>query len=133
MKKCLCYWGHSTTQLANIHLTGHRPWGTYTVLEDTAGYKIKRIEVKVGKRLSLQKHFHRNEHWTVVSGTATVTVGDTTKYVRPNESTYIKMGEIHRLENEGKIPVVMIEVQVGEYTGEDDIVRIEDDFKRENK
>ncbi|MBT4123944.1 MAG: mannose-1-phosphate guanylyltransferase/mannose-6-phosphate isomerase [Candidatus Pacebacteria bacterium] len=119
------------TQLHNIHLTGHRPWGTYTVLEDTPGYKIKRIEVKPGKRLSLQKHYHRNEHWTVVSGTATVTVGDTTKYVRPNESTYIKMGEVHRLENEGKIPVVMIEVQVGEYTGEDDIVRIEDDFKRD--
>jgi len=119
-----------TTQLHNIHLTGHRPWGTYTVLEDTPGYKIKRIEVRPGKRLSLQKHFHRNEHWTVVSGTATVTVGDTTKLIRPNESTYIKMGEIHRLENEGKIPVIMIEVQVGEYTGEDDIVRIEDDFKR---
>jgi mannose-1-phosphate guanylyltransferase len=119
------------TQLHNIHLTGHRPWGTYTVLEDTPGYKIKRIEVKPGKRLSLQKHYHRNEHWTVVSGTATVTVGDTTKYVRPNESTYIKMGEVHRLENEGKIPVIMIEVQVGEYTGEDDIVRIEDDFKRD--
>ena len=120
-----------TTQLHNIHLTGHRPWGTYTVLEDTPGYKIKRIEVKPGKRLSLQKHFHRNEHWTVVSGTATVTVGEKTKLIRPNESTYIKMGEVHRLENEGKIPVVMIEVQVGEYTGEDDIVRIEDDFKRD--
>ena len=119
-----------TTQLHNIHLTGHRPWGTYTVLEDTLGYKIKRIEVKPGKRLSLQKHFHRNEHWTVVSGTATVTVGETTKLIRPNESTYIKMGEVHRLENEGKIPVIMVEVQVGEYTGEDDIVRIEDDFKR---
>ena len=120
-----------TTQLHNIHLTGHRPWGTYTVLEDTPGYKIKTIVVKPGKRLSLQKHFHRNEHWTVVSGTATVTVGDTTKLIRPNESTYIKMGEVHRLENEGKIPVVMVEVQVGEYTGEDDIVRIEDDFKRD--
>jgi mannose-1-phosphate guanylyltransferase len=119
-----------TTQLHNIHLTGYRPWGTYTVLEDTPGYKIKRIEVKPGKRLSLQKHFHRNEHWIVVSGTATVTVGETTKLVRPNESTYIKMGEIHRLENQGKIPVVLIEAQVGEYTGEDDIVRIEDDFKR---
>lgn len=117
--------------LTNIHLTAHRPWGTYTVLEDTSGYKIKRIEVKPGKRLSLQKHFHRNEHWIVVSGTATVTVGDTIKYVRPNESTYIKMGEVHRLENEGKIPVVLIEAQVGEYTGEDDIVRIDDDFKRD--
>ncbi len=119
-----------TTQLHNIHLTGHRPWGTYTVLEDTPGYKIKTIVVKPGKRLSLQKHFHRNEHWTVVSGTATVTVGDTTKLIRPNESTYIKMGEVHRLENKGKIPVVMVEVQVGEYTGEDDIIRLEDDFKR---
>ena len=119
------------SELHNIHLTGHRPWGTYTVLEDSPGYKIKRIEVKPGKRLSLQKHFHRNEHWIVVSGTATVTVGDKMFNVRPNESTYIKMGEIHRLENQGKIPVVLIEAQVGEYTGEDDIVRIEDDFKRE--
>lgn len=120
----------TNSQLHNIHLTGHRPWGTYTVLEEASGYKIKRIEVKPGKRLSLQKHFHRNEHWIVVSGTATVTVGDKKQYVRPNESTYIKMGEIHRLENEGKIPVVLIEAQVGEYTAEDDIVRIDDDFKR---
>jgi mannose-1-phosphate guanylyltransferase len=119
------------SELHNIHLTGHRPWGTYTVLEDSPGYKIKRIEVKPGKRLSLQKHFHRNEHWIVVSGTATVTVGDKTFNVRPNESTYIKMGEVHRLANEGTIPVVLIEAQVGEYTGEDDIVRIDDDFKRD--
>ncbi len=120
-----------TTELHNIHLTGYRPWGSYTVLEDTPGYKIKRIDVKPGKRLSLQKHFHRNEHWIVVSGTATVTVGEETKLVRPNESIYIKMGELHRLSNEGKIPVVLIEAQVGEYTGEDDIVRIDDDFKRD--
>jgi len=119
-----------TTQLHNIHLTGHRPWGTYTVLEDANGYKIKKIIVKPGKRLSLQKHFHRNEHWVVISGTPTVTIGNTTKILRANESTYIKMGEVHRLANEGNIPVVMIEVQVGEYTGEDDIIRIEDDFKR---
>ncbi|DAB28936.1 MAG TPA: mannose-1-phosphate guanylyltransferase/mannose-6-phosphate isomerase [Sulfurimonas sp. UBA12504] len=118
------------SELHNIHLTGHRPWGTYTILEDSPGYKIKRIEVKPGKRLSLQKHFHRNEHWIVVSGTATVTVGNETKLVRPNESTYITMGEVHRLANEGKIPVVLIEAQVGEYTGEDDIVRIDDDFSR---
>lgn len=118
------------SHLPNIHLTAHRPWGTYTVLEDTPRYKIKRIVVKPGKRLSLQKHYHRNEHWIVVSGTATVTVGDQTKIVRPNESTYIKMGEVHRLANDGKIPVVLIEAQVGEYTGEDDIVRIEDDFAR---
>ncbi|UFS62261.1 mannose-1-phosphate guanylyltransferase/mannose-6-phosphate isomerase [Sulfurimonas sp. HSL-3221] len=118
------------SELHNIHLTGYRPWGSYTVLEDSDGYKIKRIEVKPGKRLSLQKHFHRNEHWIVVSGTATVTVGEETRLVRPNESTYIKMGEVHRLANEGKIPVVLIEAQVGEYTGEDDIVRLSDDFKR---
>ncbi|MCS5420421.1 MULTISPECIES: mannose-1-phosphate guanylyltransferase/mannose-6-phosphate isomerase [Psychrilyobacter] len=116
--------------LPDIHLKAHRPWGTYEVLVDTPGYKVKRIEVKPGKRLSLQKHFHRNEHWIVVSGTATVTVGDEVKLVRPNESTYIKMGQVHRLSNEGKIPVVMIEAQVGEYTGEDDIVRLEDDFAR---
>jgi len=119
------------SELHNIHQTAHRPWGTYTVLEDTIGYKIKRIEVKPGCRLSLQKHFHRNEHWIVVSGTATVTVGDEKKLLRPNESTYIRMGEIHRLENEGRIPVILIEAQVGEYTGEDDILRIEDDFERE--
>lgn len=118
------------SELHNIHLTGYRPWGTYTILEESEGYKIKRIEVKCGKRLSLQKHFHRNEHWIVVSGTATVRVGSQTSLVRPNESIYIKMGEVHRLANEGKIPVVLIEAQVGEYTGEDDIVRIDDDFKR---
>jgi len=120
----------SISDLHNVHLTAHRPWGTYTVLEDTPGYKIKSIVVKPGKRLSLQKHFHRSEHWVVVSGTATVTVEDKTFLVRPNESTYIKMGQVHRLENQGKIPVVLIEAQVGEYTGEDDIVRIDDDFKR---
>ncbi|MBN2816746.1 MAG: mannose-1-phosphate guanylyltransferase/mannose-6-phosphate isomerase [Campylobacterales bacterium] len=119
------------SELHNIHLTGNRPWGTYTILEESPGYKIKRIEVKPGKRLSLQKHFHRSEHWIVVSGTATVTVEEKTFLVRPNESTYIKMGEVHRLANEGKVPVVLIEAQVGEYTGEDDIVRLDDDFKRD--
>ncbi|MCT7568972.1 mannose-1-phosphate guanylyltransferase/mannose-6-phosphate isomerase [Aliarcobacter butzleri] len=118
------------SQLHNIHLTGYRPWGSYTVLEESNGYKIKKIEVNPGKRLSLQKHFHRSEHWIVVSGTATVTVGDEKRLVRANESTYIKAGELHRLENEGKIPVILIEAQVGEYTGEDDIVRVEDDFSR---
>ena len=116
--------------MKNIHLTAHRPWGTYTVLEDTPGYKIKKIEVKPGKRLSLQKHYHRSEHWIVVSGTATVTKGDQEFIVRPNESVYIRMGEVHRLANNGKIPVVLIEAQVGEYTGEDDIVRLKDDFNR---
>ncbi len=123
--------GNSQLSILNSELKVHRPWGTYEVLVDESGYKIKRIVVKPERRLSLQKHFHRNEHWIVVSGTATVTVGDSRYLVRPNESTYIKMGEVHRLENEGKIPVVLIEAQVGEYTKEDDIVRVEDDFNRE--
>ena len=117
-------------ELCNAHVTTNRPWGNYTVLESQDGYKIKIIEVKPGKRLSLQKHFHRNEHWIVLSGSATVTIGETTRLVCPNESIYIKMGEVHRLSNEGKIPVVLIEAQVGEYTGEDDIIRLDDDFKR---
>lgn len=122
------------SDLTKIHTLAHRPWGTYEILLSSDNYKIKRIVVKPGKRLSLQKHFHRNEHWIVVSGTAMVTVGETVKLIRPNESTYIKMGEVHRLENQGQIPVVLIEAQVGEYIGEDDIVRIEDDFNRmENK
>jgi len=118
------------SELHHIHLTAHRPWGTYTVLEESANYKIKRIVVKPTKRLSLQKHYHRSEHWIVVSGTALVTVGATETLVKANESTYIPMGEIHRLENPGKIDVVLIEAQVGSYLGEDDIVRLEDDYKR---
>ena len=118
------------SNLHHIHLTAHRPWGTYTILEENHKYKIKRIIVKPGKRLSLQKHFHRSEHWIVVEGTALVTVGEKEILVRPNESTYIPMGEVHRLENPGKVDVVLIEAQVGEYLGEDDIVRLQDDFKR---
>lgn len=118
------------SELSNIHLTVHRPWGSYTVLENSDRYKIKRIKVKPKKRLSLQKHFHRNEHWIVVSGTAIVKVGDKEEVLRANESTYIHAGVQHRLENQGNIDLVLIEVQVGEYLGEDDIVRIEDDFYR---
>jgi len=120
----------NNNELTNVHLTGNRPWGTYTVLQDKKGYKIKRIIVKPGCRLSLQKHFHRNEHWIVVSGSATVTIEDKTFTLNPNESTYIKAGQLHRLENQGKLPLIIIEAQVGEYTGEDDIVRVDDDFKR---
>jgi len=118
------------SELPNIHLTAYRPWGTYTVLEDSPHYKIKRIVVKPKKRLSLQKHFHRNEHWIVVSGTAIVRVGEEEMTLRANESTYIHAGVLHRLENQGNIDLILIEAQVGEYLGEDDIVRIEDDFKR---
>lgn len=117
-------------ELAEVHNLVHRPWGTYEVLQSSEQYKVKRIVVRLGCKLSLQKHFHRNEHWIVVSGTATVTVDENVFLVRPNESTYIQMGQIHRLENQGKIDLVMIEVQVGEYTGEDDIVRIEDVYGR---
>ncbi|BBN58995.1 mannose-1-phosphate guanylyltransferase/mannose-6-phosphate isomerase [Hydrogenovibrio marinus] len=120
----------SAPELAEVHRLAHRPWGTYEVLVDSEQYKVKRIVVKPGSKLSLQKHFHRNEHWIVVSGTATVTVNEERFLVRANESTYIQMGQLHRLENEGKIDLVMIEVQVGEYTGEDDIVRVEDVYGR---
>ena len=118
------------SDLPMVPQTVNRPWGTYSVLESTDRYKMKRIVVRPGERLSLQKHLHRSEHWVVVSGTATVTVGDKVFYVRPNESTYIPSGTPHRLQNEGKLPLVIVEVQVGEYTGEDDIIRMQDDYKR---
>jgi len=107
-----------------------RPWGSYTVLENTQVYKTKKIVVRPGKRLSLQSHFHRNEHWIIVSGTAMVTVGEEVKLLKANESTYIPAGDKHRLENPGLIDLVIIEAQVGEYLEEDDIVRYEDDFNR---
>jgi mannose-1-phosphate guanylyltransferase len=119
------------SDLPQIHRTAHRPWGTYTILESEEKYKIKRIVVKPGKTLSLQKHLHRSEHWVVVSGTATVTVGEKVQLVRPNESTYIPIGEKHRLANDGRLDLVLIEAQVGEYTGEDDIIRFEDNYGRQ--
>ncbi|NMC75512.1 MAG: cupin domain-containing protein [Geobacteraceae bacterium] len=109
---------------------GERPWGSYTVLEENKSYKIKRIEVLPGHRLSLQMHHHRSEHWIVVSGTARVTNGDAVAVVNVNESTFIPMGKLHRLENPGIIPLIIIEVQSGEYLGEDDIVRFDDDYRR---
>ena len=109
---------------------GERPWGTYTVLEENSHYKINRIEVLPGQRLSLQKHHHRSEHWIVVSGTALVTCGEREFMVNVNESTFIPIGEQHRLQNPGKIALVIIEVQSGEYLGEDDIVRFQDDYQR---
>lgn len=112
------------------HLTVHRPWGTYTVLEEDPAYKIKRIEVKPGASLSLQMHHHRSEHWIVVSGMAKVINGDMELFVRTNESTYIPAGHMHRLENPGVLDLVMIEVQSGQYLGEDDIVRFQDVYGR---
>lgn len=118
------------SHLLEIHPLVYRPWGSYEVLEESQFYKIKRIIVKPKHRLSLQKHFHRNEHWIVVSGSACVTIGDREIFLQSNESTYIPMGMPHRLSNQGKLDLVMIEVQVGEYVGEDDILRLEDDFNR---
>ena len=113
------------------HMTVQRPWGKYTVLEEReTDYKLKRIQVEPGARLSLQAHQHRSEHWIVVSGTATVTRGEEVFTVSKNESTYIPIGEKHRLENRGKIPLQMIEVQVGDYLGEDDIERFDDVYGR---
>lgn len=112
------------------HRTVHRPWGSYTVLEGGDRYKIKRIEVKPGAKLSHQLHHHRSEHWVVVAGTARVTNGDREYDVHPNESTYIPMSTKHRLENRGKVPLQIIEVQNGEYLEEDDIVRFDDDYNR---
>ncbi len=120
----------SEKEMTVVHSTVHRPWGAYTVLEDNAAFKIKKIVVKPGKRLSLQKHLHRSEHWVVVAGTAIVQVGSEEKIVRKNESIYIPMGEIHRLSNSGKIDLAIIETQVGDYLGEDDIIRVQDDFNR---
>jgi mannose-1-phosphate guanylyltransferase/mannose-6-phosphate isomerase len=112
------------------HLTSHRPWGTFTVLEEGQRYKIKRIVVDPKQRLSLQMHYHRSEHWVVVKGTAKVTIGDTEQLVHENESVYVPKSQVHRLENPGKVPLELIEVQVGEYVGEDDIVRLEDIYQR---
>jgi len=113
------------------HVTVRRPWGSYTVLENSGhGYKLKRIDVIPGGRLSLQAHLHRAEHWVVVSGTATITCGDLIRTVPKNGGTYIPIGEKHRLENRGKMPLQLIEVQVGEYLGEDDIERYEDSYGR---
>ncbi|MFD1199862.1 mannose-1-phosphate guanylyltransferase/mannose-6-phosphate isomerase [Brucella gallinifaecis] len=117
-------------EAAKLHRTAHRPWGTYTVLEEGEGFKIKRIEVKPGSRLSLQAHHHRSEHWIVVSGTAKVVNGEREILLTNNQSTYIPCGFKHRLENPGILPLVLIEVQSGEYLGEDDIVRFDDVYGR---
>ncbi|MEE8329414.1 MAG: mannose-1-phosphate guanylyltransferase/mannose-6-phosphate isomerase [Thermodesulfovibrionia bacterium] len=112
------------------HMTVFRPWGSYTVLETGDRFKIKKIEVKPAAKLSYQTHHHRSEHWIVVAGTAKVTNGDRTYKVHPNESTYIPASTKHRLENPGKIPLQIIEVQNGDYLEEDDIIRFDDEYKR---
>jgi len=116
--------------ITEYHRTVFRPWGSYTELEETAGYKIKRLNVNPGKRLSLQRHHHRSEHWVVVHGTADVELGGQHQFLRPGESTYVPAGVMHRLANTGKIPLEVIEVQIGEYLEEDDIERTADDYQR---
>ncbi|MDQ0316207.1 mannose-1-phosphate guanylyltransferase/mannose-6-phosphate isomerase [Amorphus orientalis] len=113
------------------HARVYRPWGWYQTMDIGDRFRVKRIAVKPGAKLSLQKHFHRAEHWVVVRGTAEITVGDDTRILRENESIFIPMGEVHRLANPGKIGVEIIEVQTGAYLEEDDIVRIQDDFGRQ--
>lgn len=119
-----------TAKLTETHPTSYRPWGGYTSVLNGERFQVKRLFVTPGKRLSLQKHHHRSEHWIVVRGTAEVTIGDKTIPLRENESVYIPQGETHRLANPGKILLELIEVQTGSYLGEDDIIRIEDEFGR---
>src|SRR4051795_3306645 len=117
-------------QVTEEHIRVHRPWGSYQSVDVGERYQVKRIIVKPGGRLSLQRHHHRSEHWIVVRGAARVTLNDLVKTVHENESIYIPIGATHRMENPGKIPLELIEVQTGSYLGEDDIIRIEDDYKR---
>ncbi|MGB5706618.1 MAG: mannose-1-phosphate guanylyltransferase/mannose-6-phosphate isomerase [Arenicellales bacterium] len=113
-----------------LHRKAFRPWGNYDCLDDGDRFQVKRIMVKSGEQISMQKHFHRAEHWIVVSGTAEVTCGDKTFMLSENEAAYIPLGEKHRLKNPGKLPLEIIEVQSGSYLGEDDIVRFDDQYGR---
>jgi mannose-1-phosphate guanylyltransferase/mannose-6-phosphate isomerase len=116
----------------NLHTTVHRPWGNYRGIDRGDRFQVKRIVVLPGERLSFQKHYHRAEHWLVVEGVANVTRGDQTFMLSENESTFIRPGEIHRLENPGKVPLHLIEVQSGSYLGEDDIIRFDDAYGRKD-
>ena len=115
------------------NVTMYRPWGSYTVLSEGEGYKVKKICINPGQSLSLQMHYHRSEHWTVISGTGKLTLDDKTVIFKENESTYIPIGTKHRLSNPGKLPLLIIEVQNGKYLGEDDIVRFTDIYGRVKK
>lgn len=112
------------------HLTDYRPWGAFTVLQEDKGYKVKKLLILPDKRISTQLHYHRSEHWIVVAGTANVFIDGEEHLVRTGESTFIEAGQTHRLSNPGKLPLIVIEVQCGDYLEEDDIVRFEDDYGR---
>lgn len=113
-----------------LQITEHRPWGSFTILADEADHKVKRIIVKPGSRLSLQRHQKRQEHWLIVKGVATITLNDKILTLNPGEAVDIPTRAIHRVENKGQEELVFIEVQLGEYFGEDDIERLEDDYGR---
>jgi mannose-1-phosphate guanylyltransferase/mannose-6-phosphate isomerase len=130
MKRLVTQLRSVAPEVTESHVKVHRPWGSYQSVDNGTRHQVKRIIVKSGGRLSLQKHHHRSEHWIVVRGVARVTVNEMVKLVHENESIYIPIGATHRLENPGKIPLELIEVQTGSYLGEDDIVRIEDDYAR---
>ena len=115
----------------HVHARVHRPWGSYKTINLGQRHQVKRITVKPGEKLSVQMHHHRAEHWVVVSGTANITIGEVTKMLSENESVYIPIGTVHALENPGKIPLELIEVQTGSYLGEDDIVRFTDRYGRQ--
>ncbi len=131
VKKIVEYLKENERSEYSIHRTVYRPWGSYTILEVQDRFQIKRITVQPGSVLSLQMHHHRYEHWVVVAGTAKVTNGNEVFLLNENESTYIPAGVVHRLENPGVIPLEIIEIQIGSYLGEDDIVRCEDVYGRE--
>jgi len=114
-----------------VQLTDHRPWGSFTILADEPDHKVKRIVVKPGQRLSLQRHKRRQEHWLVVSGQAMVTRNDELLELGPGQAVDIGLGDIHRVENESDGDMVFIEIQLGDYFGEDDIERLEDDYGRQ--
>ncbi len=122
--------GQQNREEHTLHRKVHRPWGWYDSIDEGGRFKVKRIQVKPGASLSLQKHHHRAEHWIVVKGTAEITNGDIRLILTENQSTYIPLGEVHRLANPGSIPLEIIEVQSGSYLGEDDIVRFEDTYGR---
>ena len=130
VKEVYKHFSNSLPEICEAHTSVYRPWGSYEVLGEGNGYKMKKIIVKPGKRLSLQKHFKRNEHWIVVEGEARVTIDSDKTPLKQNESIYIKKEQTHRLENTANTDLIVIEVQTGEYLGEDDIVRISDDYDR---
>jgi mannose-1-phosphate guanylyltransferase/mannose-6-phosphate isomerase len=130
VKKIVEHLREKEDERAEVHTTVHRPWGSYSRLEDGQFYSIKRITVPSQKRLSLQTHHHRSEHWVVVTGTAKVTIDGKDHLLRKGESTFVPIGSLHRLENPGLVPLEIIEVQIGDYIGEDDIVRFDDDYGR---